>query len=161
MNKHLNIFDTFFEYVLKFFSYILIYISSLYFDKKETTIALLIFIAFDIVTGIIASIKEGKRITSDRMLHGLFFKVFMLFMVSIISIIAMRIVKLDIYSFFILLGCIVEFISIRENILRGFKIDIYKFLLIGFDGLKSTIKKAKDLKNEIDEFDKTPSNDEG
>lgn len=136
------------------------FIVSLLLKEKDVVVTFLFLMFIDTITGIAASVKRKNKITSWRLLKGISFKFMIFFVVSILGIFIKYYADFDVIKAFILLGAIVEALSIKENIEILYEVDIFNALL---NKLKEVIKYKKNIKqvyDELKEKDTTNGKDE-
>lgn len=138
---------------------------------KPLLILVALFIGIDTITGIIASKREGKKITS-RGLSAIISK-FILYQASVLLIFALE--KYLLCDFVLLFTAIplfltkivatilvsIEVISVNENLERGWGINLWhkiKIVLARAKEVKATVdevlEEAKDTKKKVDEIKK-------
>jgi len=149
--------DTILELIGGAIMFMYSFIVSLLLKEKEVVITFLFLMLIDTITGIAASIKRKNKITSWKLLKGKSFKFMIFFIVATLGIFIKHYAGIDVIKAFILLGAIVEALSIKENIEILYEVDIFNDLL---NKLKQIIKYKKDIKQVYDELkEKDTTND--
>jgi hypothetical protein len=149
--------DTILELIGGAIMFMYSFIVSLLLKEKDVVITFLFLMLIDTITGIAASIKRKNKITSWKLLKGISFKFIIFLIVAILGIFIKYYAGVDVIKAFILLGAIVEALSIKENIEILYEVDIFNTLL---NKLKQVIKYKKDIKQVYDELkEKDTTND--
>jgi hypothetical protein len=141
--------DTILELIGGVIMFMYSFIVSLLLKEKDVVVTFLFLMLIDTITGIAASIKRKNKITSWKLLKGVSIKFMIFFIVAILGIFIKYYAGVDVIKAFILLGAIVEALSIKENIEILYEVDIFNTLL---NKLKQVIKYKSDIKQVYDEL---------
>jgi hypothetical protein len=136
------------------------FIVSLLLKEKDVVMTFLFLMLIDTITGIAASVKQKDKITWRKLLKGISFKFIIFLIIAILGIFIKYYAGVDVIKAFILIGAIVEALSIKENIEILYEVDIFNSLL---SRLKQVLKYKKDIKqvyDELKENDTTNGKDE-
>ena len=120
---------------------------SLLLKEKDVVVTFFVLMMIDTTLGIIASIKRKIKITSIRLAFGISFKLIMFLVVAILGIFIKHYAGIDVVKPLVLLGAIVEAISIKENLEIIYETDILQSII---DKIKRQFKYKKDIKEIYD-----------
>jgi len=123
------------------------WLASLLLKEKDVVIGFFILMMIDTALGIIASIKRNIKITSVRLGFGISFKLIIFLVVAILGIFIKHYAGVDVVKPLVLLGAIVEAISIKENLEIIYQADILQQLI---NKIKRQFKYKKDIKEIYD-----------
>ncbi|MEO0132872.1 MAG: phage holin family protein [candidate division WOR-3 bacterium] len=122
---------------------VMTYLFSLTTDQKMVLIMFLILIYLDVISGVWKAIVK-KKITSEKYLAGLAFKIVLLLCILFLGIFTERVLQIKTFPFVALLACVGEIISIRENVMEASGKDILHHFLHAATLLKRISKTIKD-----------------
>lgn len=120
-----------------------VFITKIIIDNKELFTVLTILIAIDTVTGIFASIKERKKITSWRMFIGIFLKLVFLEIILYAGAVIQKYIQYDFIGYAAIILCSIEIFSIDENINRTLGFSIITTIKKIYDANKELLDKIK------------------
>ncbi|RME14238.1 MAG: hypothetical protein D6799_07270 [Bacteroidetes bacterium] len=132
------------KYIFAFILNILpVFITKIIIDNKELFTVLTILIAIDTATGIAASIKTKKQITSWRMFIGIFLKLVFLEAILYTGAAIQKYIEYDFIGWASIVLCSIEIFSIDENINKVFGFSIITTIKKIYDTNKEFLDKIK------------------
>ncbi len=132
------------KYIFAFILNILpVFITKIIIDNKELFTVLTILIAIDTATGIAASIKTKKQITSWRMFIGIFLKLVFLEIILYAGAVIQKYIQYDFIGYAAIILCSIEIFSIDENINRTLGFSIITTIKKIYDANKELLDKIK------------------